>query len=468
MADKVLRFNFELNILTQEYLMYGGARVESQLRTRSQSMDELLKNLKFEGPDESGLIEKMQRSHQELGDLYELLLRSTPVARESLIGAILVKTQDMRARIRQYSDIQYLRVSEFQRNADAIILAAIVVLAGSSMILMTLMSRRLMQGVAQLGNGMHRVASGDLQFQIPMATTDEFGVLVNDFNTMSQRLRDSYTSINELNLEITRREEAERKIHQLNAHLEQRVHQRTAELEGANKELEAFAYSVSHDLRAPLRAIDGFSRKVLMAYGEKLDDEGRRLLHVVRDSAKKMGTLIDDLLAFSRMGRREMALQTVSMDAMVRSIADELRMAEPQRRIEFAFSTLPDAWGDAAMLRQVWVNLLANAVKFSSQRPITQIEVGGRTENGEAMYWVKDNGAGFDMQYADKLFGVFQRLHRQDEFEGTGVGLAIAQRILHRHNGRIWGEGKPDAGATFWFALPRESNDDHFSIGQAA
>ncbi len=336
MADKVLRFNFELSILTQEYLMYGGARVESQLRSRSQSMDELLKSLRFEDLEESRLIEKMQRSHQELGDLYELLLRSTPVARESLIGAILVKTQDMRARIRQYSDIQYLRVSEFQRSADTVILAAIVVLAGSSMILMTLMSRRLMRGVAQLGTGMHRVASGDLQFQISMATTDEFGVLANGFNTMSQRLRDSYTSINELSLEITRRQEAESEIHQLNAHLEQRVYQRTAELEGANKELEAFAYSVSHDLRAPLRAIDGFSRKVLMVYGEKLDDEGRRLLYVVRDSAKKMGVLIDDLLAFSRMSRREMALQTVSMDAMVRGVVDELRMAEPQRRVEFA------------------------------------------------------------------------------------------------------------------------------------
>jgi len=257
-------------------------------------------------------------------------------------------------------------------------------------------------------------------------------------------------------------------IHQLNIKLEERVQRRTAELEAANQELEAFAYSVSHDLRSPLRAIDGFSRKVLMGYGDKLDDEARRQLQVVRDNAQSMGKLIDDLLAFSRMGRREMDLQPLDMDAMVRSVADELRAAEPQRAIEFAFSPLPRACGDAAMLRQVWVNLLANAIKFSRQRPVAHIDVGGQTEGGEVIYWVKDDGAGFDMQYAGKLFGVFQRLHRQDEFEGTGVGLAIAQRILHRHNGRIWGEGKPDAGATFSFSLPLLSPKDPLSGEQSS
>ena len=268
--------------------------------------------------------------------------------------------------------------------------------------------------------------------------------------------------------DITERKRAEEEIHKLNAELEQRVKERTANLEAANKELEAFTYSVSHDLRAPLRAIDGFSRKVVKFYGDKLDDEGRRQLQVVRDNAQRMGNLIDDLLAFSRMGRREMALQPLDMDAMIRGVADELRVAEPQRAIEFTYSPLPRAWGDAALLRQVWVNLLANAVKFSRQRQVAHIEVGGRTEGGEVIYWVKDDGAGFDMQYADKLFGVFQRLHRQDEFEGTGVGLAIAQRILHRHNGRIWGEGKPDAGATFWFSLPNPSPDNPFTGGQTS
>jgi PAS domain S-box-containing protein len=253
--------------------------------------------------------------------------------------------------------------------------------------------------------------------------------------------------------------EAERKRSQealcfLKDDLENQVHLRTAELEVANRELEAFAYSISHDLRAPLRAIDGFSRKVVANYGAALGEEGRRLLQVVRDNAQKMGNLIDDLLAFSGIGRREIAAQALDMERMVKGVVDEIRAAEPQRAIAFAFSPLLNIRGDAAMIRQVWVNLLTNAVKFTRIRALAHIEIGGRIEGTDALYWVKDDGAGFDERYAEKLFGVFQRLHRQDEFEGTGVGLAIAQRIIQRHKGRIWGEGKPDAGATFFFALP--------------
>ncbi|MBS1189785.1 MAG: cph1 [Rhodocyclaceae bacterium] len=239
-----------------------------------------------------------------------------------------------------------------------------------------------------------------------------------------------------------------------------------ARLEAANKELEAFAYSVSHDLRAPLRAIDGFSRKVVANYGDRLDDEGRRLLQVVRDNAQRMNQLINDILAFSRTGRREMAPEPVDMEAMAKSVAEEARQAEPGRAIEFAFLPLPPTRGDPALLRQVWVNLIGNAVKFTRRRPVAHIEVGGSTEGGENHYWVKDDGAGFDMRYAGKLFGVFQRLHSQEEFEGTGVGLAIAQRILFRHQGRIWAEGQPDGGATFHFALPIPSPNAPLSRGQ--
>ena len=254
--------------------------------------------------------------------------------------------------------------------------------------------------------------------------------------------------------DITEQNAADLLIQQLNTTLELRVAERTAELEMTNQELDAFSYSVSHDLRAPLRAIDGFARKIAIGYGEQLDDEGRRCLQVVRDNAQRMGTLIDDLLAFSRMSHSDLSRQQVSMDAMAHQVATELQAAEPQRAIEFTFSPLDKAFGDAAMLRQVWINLLDNAIKFTSTCDTARIEVGSQVDGAEIVYWVKDNGAGFDMQYADKLFGVFQRLHRQDEFEGTGIGLAIVQRILHRHKGRIRAEGHPGVGASFWFVLP--------------
>ena len=358
-AEKALRLNFELNILTQEYLLYGGTPVESQFRINHQSMGEVLARLKSDEPEEHALVEALLHGHQELGSIFNRLLESKTAAREQIVAALQTKTQDIRAKTRQFADIQRQQVMKYQRRAIAIITVALAALAGLSMTLLALMGRRLMLGIDQLEDGVRRVAAGDLEHQIQLATADELGALANSFNAFTDKLKD----------EMTRRQQAEREIHQLNAELEQRVSGAPPKLEAANKELEAFAYSVSHDLRAPLRAIDGFSRKVVLGYGDKLDDEGRRQLQVVRDNAQRMGQLIDDLLAFSRMGRREMALQPLDMDAMVKSVADELRAAEPQRAIEFAFSPLPRALGDAAMLRQVWVNLLGNAVKFYAPAP---------------------------------------------------------------------------------------------------
>ena len=283
-------------------------------------------------------------------------------------------------------------------------------------------------------------------------------VLLLENGALYARLADSYRKLQYTRILEARIDEAKRTeaaTHQLNAELEDRVRQRTAELTDANRELEAFSYSVSHDLRAPLRAIDGFGGKLERGYAERLDDEGRRLLNVVRDSAQRMGALIDDLLAFSRMGRREMVVAPVNMAGLVRAVVDELRSREPTTRaIEIAIGDLPTIAGDMAMLRQVWINLLSNALKFTQPRTPARIEVGGQCDGGEIRYWVKDNGVGFDMQYADKLFGVFQRLHAFDEFEGTGVGLALSQRIIRRHGGHIRAEAAVDGGATFSFTLP--------------
>jgi signal transduction histidine kinase len=236
------------------------------------------------------------------------------------------------------------------------------------------------------------------------------------------------------------------------AELEKRVAESTAELRAVNAELESFSYSVSHDLRAPLRAIDGYSRMIEEDHAARLNDEGRRLVAVVRASTERMRRLIDDLLEFSRLGRKALATTPVDMTALAKEVAAELQPANPGA--EVAIGALPVVQGDPALLRQVWANLIGNALKYSARSGSPRVEIGGRAELAEALYWVSDNGVGFDMRYAARLFGVFQRLHREDEFPGTGVGLAIVQRIVTRHGGRVWGEGAPNKGATFRFTLP--------------
>ncbi len=246
---------------------------------------------------------------------------------------------------------------------------------------------------------------------------------------------------------------AEDEVRRLNADLEGRVQARTAELEAALREMEAFSYSVAHDLRAPIRAIHGFNTILTEDYGAALDDEGRRLLETVGRSARRMGLLIDDLLDFSRTGRTEMRTSCVEMTETARLVLDEAVSIHERSRYTVRVAALPPAEADPNLVEVVFRNLFSNAVKFSAGREHPVVEVGSREADGVAAYYVKDNGVGFDQKYVGKLFGIFQRLHAMDEFVGTGIGLALVKRIVERHGGRVWAKGEPDRGATFWFTL---------------
>ncbi len=248
---------------------------------------------------------------------------------------------------------------------------------------------------------------------------------------------------------------AEDGIRQLNEELEQKVIQRTAQLEMVNKELESFSYSVAHDLRTPLRAVHGYARILKEDHGANLDPEATRVMNNIMIYATKMGQLIDDLLSFSRLGRKELVNVIIPMHEMVLSMCTEVKSEYPTRNIEIVVHDLLSVMGDSNAIKQVWSNLIANAVKYSKLKEVTHIEIGCHVEGNEIDYYIRDNGAGFDMRYASKLFGVFQRLHSDETFEGTGVGLAIVHRIISKHGGRVWAEGKVNEGAVFNFSLPR-------------
>ena len=284
----------------------------------------------------------------------------------------------------------------------------------------------------------------------PNAVPDEFDLVLDGFNRMQSNLD---AALQALEQDIVKLEQAEAEIYQLNTALEQRVADRTAQLEAVNRELEAFSYSVSHDLRTPLRSIDGFSQALAEDYGERLDKVGHDYLSRVRRSAQRMGLLIDDLLRLARVTRADMRITRIDLSALAEEVTEYLCKHKGYSAAALTVQAGLAGHGDPALLRIVLENLLDNAWKYSSKITEPEIELGCLVQDGRVVYFVRDNGAGFDMAYVNKLFGAFQRLHRDEEFSGTGVGLATVKRIVHRHGGEVWAEGSPGEGAVFYFTL---------------
>jgi signal transduction histidine kinase len=309
----------------------------------------------------------------------------------------------------------------------AISSAVILMLVG--IVLTWLISRSITNPLETLAVAARNIARGDFSQTVSLKRADELGVLSHAFNMMS------------------------REVNETQKNLEANVAKRTEQLEKANKELEAFSYSVSHDLRAPLRAVSGYAAMLKEDHAAALDAEGKRLVDTVISNARMMGQLIDDLISFSRINRKENAIQDVNMQQLVNQVVTELQIQRREKKYQFIVHDLPDCKTDPHLIKQVWINLVDNAMKYSSLEPEPVIEIGSKAADGKVEYFVKDNGVGFDMKYSDKLFGVFQRLHSQNEFEGTGIGLALVKRIIDRQNGSIRAEGSVGKGAVVSFSL---------------
>lgn len=309
----------------------------------------------------------------------------------------------------------------------AISSALLLIILG--IVLTWLLSRQITKPILELSVAAQQIAKGDFSHKISLKRADELGVLSDAFNTMAREVNDTQKN------------------------LEANVAKRTAQLERANKELEAFSYSVSHDLRAPLRAVSGYASMLKDDHSASLNDDGKRIIGAILNNAKMMGQLIDDLISFSRINRKENDLREVNMQQIVEQVITDLQTQHTEKKYRFVLHALPACTTDPQLIKQVWINLIDNAMKYSSTQSNPVIEIGATQKDGHVEYYVKDNGVGFDMKYSDKLFGVFQRLHRQDEFEGTGIGLALVKRIVERQNGTVRAEGNIGKGAVFAFSF---------------
>ncbi|MFC1902938.1 ATP-binding protein [Chloroflexota bacterium] len=446
----------ELDLVTYDYLLHREERMEQQWNSRYHSLGEILDEL----AEEEELI-SIRADYAALGDLFSQAttnyerrqkLIQEGASQESIDAAIgleerlvtqlLIASHSIITDAYRLAEEAHAGAMAAQRLGIILTPALMIILAIAVATSSLLIARSISKPLDELTKGTEIIGKGDLEHKVRVKTKDELGQLDAAFNKMTASLKKVTASRDELDREVTERKCAEEEIIKANT-----------ELAAVNKELEAFAYSVSHDLRAPLRSIDGFSQALIEDYPDRLDEQGKDYLQRVRSASQRMGVLIDDLLSLSRVTRSEMRHETVDLSALAQSIAEELQETQPERQVAFVIASGLTTSGDPQLWRLLMENLLSNSWKFTGYHPKARIEFGATRSDGKEAFFVRDDGAGFDMTYADKLFGVFQRLHAQDEFPGNGVGLATVQRIAHRHGGQVWAEGEVGKGATFYFTL---------------
>lgn len=461
--DQVIQGTSELNYLARGDVLYQGERYRTQWYHRHASLEKILLGTKLNGEDEKAALKKMLQDMKVIKGLFERIAsndesarRLTGDAREMKLDSNKRVTARLLARIHvmendaaRLAETNSRKVFAVQKRVFLVILTLSLSMILVIAIITFVLNRNVMGGLTAFKEGAEAVSSGNLDHRIAIHSNDEIDQVSRAFNDMTTKLQETYRELQKSHDELEKRVEARTEI----------LQERTEQLADANRELESFSYSVSHDLQSPLRAIDGYSRMILRKHADCFDDEALTKFNVIRANTQLMSRLINDLLGFSRLGKAHLSFARLEMDVMIREVWEEILAANPDRRLKLAIGAIPPATGDRGLIRQVLANLLENAAKFTRQRPEALIEVSGDRKDSECIYAVRDNGVGFDMQYHDKMFGVFQRLHGSDEFEGTGVGLAIVQRIVHRHGGRVWAEGTIDEGACFYFTLPSVRTD---------
>ena len=461
-TDEIIRGLFELNILTNEYLMHHEERAKTQWQLKHDSIKRLLEEVEVKSPVEMVLLKRIRESHMDIKNIFSQMVSNYEGYRdekggvsqelnEMLVGNLDTKSRSMVFDTYQLGKISSARLIASQQRAYLLVVLFVLITAVVVATVSFLIHSGVVRPIRKLHEGTEIIGAGNLDYKVGTMAKDEVGQLSRAFDRMTIELKESFGGLEK---EIAEREQAEEEIRKLNAELEQRVVQRTAQLEAANQELEAFSYSVSHDLRAPLRSIDGFSQALLEDYQDKLDDTAKSYLDRVRKATQHMGLLIDDMLKLSRVTRSGFHHASVDMSTMVREISEKLQQNDPVRTVDVIIREGVFVNGDSNLLKIALENLVNNAWKFTSKEARPQFEFGTTVKEGKTACFIRDNGVGFDMTYVNKLFGAFQRLHTSLEFPGTGIGLATVQRIINRHGGQVWAEAEVGKGATFYFTLP--------------